>query len=391
MTAACTPSFSGHVVGDLVGYADCQARALGSWGYFNLATSPMLSTLLFVALSIAIALFGIRMMSGRVPTLVDTLSATAAIGIVLTLLFSWPAVRVLIYDTVLEGPQAVASVVMQAPDIDRTMISRVENADRGVQSVILMGTGRQQLAALNTRSGAPASSEFHGQAISESLAFATGRYLLLSSAIVSLGGLKLLGGLTIALLPLFALLILFRATAHHFVGAIAVLAALAIAGVATSILLMVELGFLEGWIVSTMESRAANYAIASAPIELLLIASLFAALQLMAVFLSFRLCMRAGRRVTVDHVTDGVLQQTSPGLSRSATPIASATVITMTRENRLVASLSRNSSYSQARPAIAALPSLEGKHGIMAHPDPAPNNRQAAPRATRTAEKRDRL
>lgn len=387
MTAPCAPVFTDHVVGDLVGYADCQARALGAWGYFNLASSPMIATLLFVMLSIAIALFGVRMMSGRLPTLGDTLSATAAIGIVLTLLFSWPAVRVLVYDTALEGPQAVAGAVMRTPDVDRTLVTRIEAADRGVQSLILAGTGREQLAALNTRSGATASSEFHSQGISDDIAFASGRYLLLASAIVSLGGLKLLGGLLIALLPLFALLILFRATVHHFVAALAGLAALAIAGVATSILLMVELGFLEGWLVSTLEARAANFAIASAPIELLLIASLFAALQLMAISLSFRICMRAGRKIAV-------VQEERASEGRSAAPMilqpvpvqGHPTIMSGTREHRLVASLSRNPAYSQTMPSATSLPPSD--RTTPTNSGPAWQN--VALRMTRTAQKRDR-
>ena len=90
-------------------HLDCQAQTLGSFGFQALAQpGSVASVVLTGLLTLFIAIYGIRLLFGPGDEPRDLVNAVLKVGIVLTLAVSWPAWRVVAYDTVLYGPSEVA-------------------------------------------------------------------------------------------------------------------------------------------------------------------------------------------------------------------------------------------------------------------------------------------
>jgi type IV secretion system protein VirB6 len=101
-----------HFLGAVLSHVDCQAQAIGAYGYGALADpgSPI-AVLLLAALTLFIALFGFRLMFGEAPAGRDLVGDVIKVGIVLTLATSWPAWRAVAYDTVLSAPTQLAGTI----------------------------------------------------------------------------------------------------------------------------------------------------------------------------------------------------------------------------------------------------------------------------------------
>lgn len=257
-------------------HLDCQAQALGSFGFQALAApgSPAMLALTGL-LTLFIALFAIRLLLGESAEPRDAVNGILKIGIVLTLAASWPAYRILAYDLVLRGPAEVAGAMIPStlPATGSGFTNRLQNIDTGIASLTLAGTGRQtgSLALEQRQDGA-----FRAIAMQDDTAFGWARTLYLASVIGPLAILRVGGGLLLALAPLISGLLLFDFARGVFAGWLRGLVMVALGSLGTSVLLAVQVALTEPWLVDALRKRSLGYATPSAPTELLALTLAFA-------------------------------------------------------------------------------------------------------------------
>jgi type IV secretion system protein VirB6 len=256
-----------------LGHLDCQAQTLGSFGFSALAAPGSPASLALTALlTLFIAIFAIRMLTGAMTDTRDVVSAVLKIGIVLTLAVSWPAFRTLAYDTVLVGPAEVASSITPStlPDTGAGFAGRLQNIDTGMTSLTAAGTGRQT-GSLELEDGG-----FRAIAMEDETALGWARTVYLGSVIGSLAVLRIAGGLLLALAPLMAGLLLFDFARGLFAGWLRGLVLVAMGSLGITLLLAVEVAVMEPWLVDALGRRSLGYATPNAPTELLALALAFA-------------------------------------------------------------------------------------------------------------------
>jgi type IV secretion system protein VirB6 len=272
---ACAPVSSGSgFLKSSIAYLDCAGRAIGSTGYIAL-TQPgsVISQLVLALLTLFIAWFGLRTLFGRMPDMGDAVVAVAKIGLVLMLVASWPAVRTLVAEPSFSGPAELAAQTrVEGP---MALDDRLQRADDGIVVLTKWGTGKLDIRAGRTAEGRPAASEFTGIALTDNLALGLGRLAFLVGSLLSLGLLKLLAGVMISALPIFAGLLLFEVSRGIFWGWLRLMFGLFVASFAAPLILTVELSLLEPWLATAIEQRGAFYATPSAPTELLAISASF--------------------------------------------------------------------------------------------------------------------
>ena len=280
-------------------HLDCQARNLGAYGYGALA-DPASGTiaLLTALLTIFIALFGIRLMLGAAIDGRDVVGDVLKVGIVLTLATSWPAFRVLAYDTVLEGPSGIAKSIDRAsglPAGGQELVARLQNADDGLVALTAYGTGRLTGGVLGS---SDLGDSFHGIALADQTGFGWGRVSFLVGVIGPYAITRIGAGLLLALAPIMAGLLLFSGTVPVFWGWIRGLGFVALASLALSIAAGVELSLLTPWLADVLAVRASGVFTPSAPTELMVLASALGFMNLGLVALCGRVAFLPHASVT---------------------------------------------------------------------------------------------
>lgn len=272
----CTPVTTGsRFLLNTLAHLDCQAQMVGSYGFTSLA-DPGSSAALIVntLLALFIAIFAFRLLFGETPNAKDIISATLKVGIVLTLALSWPAYRVLVYDTVLKGPADIAQAITRhyQPDTAQGFAGRLQNIDTGIASLTQAGTGRQtgSLALEDRQEGA-----FRSVAMEDEAGFGWARTIYLAVTIGSLAALRIAGALLLATAPLFAGLLLFDFSRGIFAGWVRGLVLVALGSVGITLLLSIQIGILEPWLLDAINRRNLGYATPAAPTELLAICLAF--------------------------------------------------------------------------------------------------------------------
>jgi type IV secretion system protein VirB6 len=259
-----------------LGHLDCQAQTLGSFGFQALSApgSPAALALTGV-LTLFIALYAIRILLSDGVHGHDAVNGILKIGIVLTLAVSWPAFRILAYDTVLLGPAEIASAMTPAtlPDTDAGFTQRLQNLDTGIASLTLVGSGRQT-GSLELEQRKDAS--FRTIAMADETAFGWARTVYLSAVIASLAILRIAAGLLLALAPLIAAFLLFDFARGLFAGWLRGLVLVALGSLGITLLLAVQVAVMEPWLADALQRRSLGYATPSAPTELLALTVAFA-------------------------------------------------------------------------------------------------------------------
>jgi len=273
-------------VSSLANYFDCQAQTLGSGAYQALLLpGSTLSVVLTGFLTIFIALIGYNLLLGRTMTVRDGTLAFVKIGAVLALATSWPAYRTLVYDLVVDGPAQIVSDVGRPTGVigsDGTLLQRLDLSDSALSQLAMLGPGNA-LAAPGTQVPPPPFGGFDAFALGGS------RILFLLTALATLGGLRVVAGLLLALGPFFIAFFMFDSTRGLFEGWVRVLAGAALATIGISIALGLELALLEPWLSGVLARRMAGEALPTVPTELFVIVTLFSIIVLAALFASARI------------------------------------------------------------------------------------------------------
>ena len=276
-------------------HIDCQAQVIGSYGYLALGQPGSTASVLMTSLlTLFIALFGIRLLFGPPPGARDLVFDVLKIGIVLTLAFSWPAFRTVIYDVTLKGPAEIATVISGASGNERqseALAARLQRADNAIVRLTEVGAGRNLGALINSE--APGGT-FESAALADDTAFGSARLLFLAGTIGTLALLRIAAGLLLALTPLVAGLWFFPWTRGLVAGWIRGLVLTMAGSVGTAIVLSVELAIIEPWLADALKVRSLGYAIPAAPTELFAIMLAFAMVQLMMIWLLARVVFTRG-------------------------------------------------------------------------------------------------
>jgi type IV secretion system protein VirB6 len=276
-------------------HIDCQAQVIGSYGYQALGQPGSTASVMMTSLlTLFIALFGIRLLFGPPPGARDLVFDVLKIGIVMTLAFSWPAFRTVIYDVTLKGPADVATVIAGASGNEREgegLAQRLQRADNAIVRLTEVGTGRN-LGALIDKD-APGGT-FDSAALADDTAFGSARLLYLASTIGTLALLRIAAGLLLAVTPLVAGMLFFPWTRGLVAGWIKGLVLTMAGSIGTAIVLSVELAIIETWLADALKVRSLGYAIPAAPTELFAIMLAFAIVQLMMIWLLARVVFIRG-------------------------------------------------------------------------------------------------
>lgn len=282
-------------LGSALAQVDCHAQAIGAYGFGALsAPGSVGAALLLAALTVFIALLGIRLMFGEAPSGRDLVNEALKVGIVLTLATSWPAWRTLAYDTVFGAPAQLSATIGGSaglPGSGRALDQRLSSADANIVALTAYGTGRLTGGVVGSSdTGDPT----RGIALADQTGFSWGRVFFLVGALGPLALVRLSGGILLALAPVMACLLLFVGTRDIFIGWLRALGAVVLGALALSLCQSVQLALLEGWFSRTLEQRQANILTVSAPTELLVISLSFALIAFGALGLAMRLSFFSG-------------------------------------------------------------------------------------------------
>jgi type IV secretion system protein VirB6 len=276
-------------------HIDCQAQVIGSYGYQALGQPGSTASVLMTSLlTLFIALFGIRLLFGPPPGARDVVFDVLKIGIALTLAFSWPAFRTVIYDVTLKGPAEIATTIGTASGNAQPgegLAERLQRADNAIVRLTEVGAGRNLGALINQ--DAPGGT-FDSAALADDTAFGSARLLFLAGTIGTLALLRIAAGLLLALAPLVAGLWFFPWTRGLVAGWIKGLVLTMVGSVGAALVLSVELAIIEPWLVDALRVRSLGYAIPAAPTELFAIMLAFAIVQLMMIGLLARVVFTRG-------------------------------------------------------------------------------------------------
>lgn len=424
--ACAAPPLDAGFVGGLLNYADCQAQAIGAGGYQALAApGSSLSLTLTGLLTLFVALFGYRMLFGQVPNLRDGVLALVKIGIVLALATGWAAYRTLVYDVAFKAPAEIAADIggrAALPGVGGGLAARLDNADRLLVVLSEWGTGVRPVAdgasapppyltpGPATGVPPPGAQNAADAGNFDNLAFGGARILFLTGAAGALAIIRLIAGLLLAVAPFFVAFLLFDATRGLFAGWLRVLGGVALGALGASILLGVQLAFIEPRIVNLIAIRAAGYSIPGAAIELFAIMLIFG-LALVAMLVALarvvygfrfpplqqllpgRWSGRAGDRPITTNLQRDTAAAPAAGRSRAAA-VADAVAASQRREAPLPAAAMAATAGAAGAPSRTTIVSASSARdsGPGARPAPQPlgqTGRRARNRTSSVSNRRD--
>ncbi|MFM5949336.1 MAG: type IV secretion system protein [Novosphingobium sp.] len=402
---SCAPLQSGsNFLGGMLAQVDCQAQAIGAYGYGALAdpNSPV-AALLLAALTLFIALFGLRLMFGEASGGRDLVGSLVKIGIVLTLATSWPAWRTVAYQVVLDGPSQIASQIGLAaglPGSRGDLNQRLENADQGIVALTAWGTGRLTGGVVGQSDQGDIS---RGIALADRTGFAWGRIAFLVGTVGPIAIVRLSAGILLALAPLMAALLLFAGTRDVFFGWLRALGACALGALVLTLVYGVELAMLESWLSDAVGQRQGNVLVPAVPTELTVIALAFAAIAWGGLALTVRVVFFAapGWQRMVAALGDGqalgprlaMAGASAPGLALTTPPraqqVADAVAQSMRREERMTEMTRRIGSSTLAARGAEAGPQSANSAGPSGTEALGNSYRRTSRRSSAAASKRD--
>lgn len=276
----------------ILDHIDCQAQVLGSYGYLSLSEPGSLAAVFVTGLiTLFILFFGVRMMFGERLEARALVFDVLKIGIVLTLAFSWPAFRTLVYDVTFDGPAQVAAALSNSDASTQGMVERLQALDNRLVDYTSIGTGR--ITGQVLEQDVPGAA-FEGIALQDRETLGSARLLFLASTIGVLALLRIAGGLLLALTPLIAGLLLFVQTRSILAGWAKGLVLIFVGSVGATIVLSVKLAVLEPLLSDALRVRGLGFATPSTPTEVFAISLAFLLVQLGMLWLLARIAFYHG-------------------------------------------------------------------------------------------------
>ena len=269
------PAVDGFVSG-MIGFVDCQAATLGIRGYQALAAPGSSAALLMTALlTIFIAVFGFRMLSGHAPTIHESVLVFLKVGVVLAFATSWSAYRTVVYDVALREPADIVAEIGGPAGLPGTaggLTSRLDGLDHAFQTLAIFGLGVPTKDQVDVANGVspPLFAGF------DTFALGASRAVFLISSVSVFALVRLGAGLLLALAPLFLGFLLFEGTRGLIEGWMKALISTALGSVAAAIVLGTELALFEPWLADLLARRAAGVAIPGASTPVFAAAVMFA-------------------------------------------------------------------------------------------------------------------
>lgn len=276
-------------ISSVLRFIDCQGESISYFGWQQLALpGSTLSMVLTAFMTLFIALIGYNLLLGQLVTIRTAVVALFKVGVVLTLATSWPAYRTLVYDVIVSGPSELSAELNGSSDArtsDAQLLLRLDAADNELARLAIVGSGNVGFASAGQQTIQYPPPPFVGF---NAFALGSARILYLITAISSLGSVRILAALMLALGPLFAAFLLFDSTRSLFEGWVRVTAGTALAALAARLALNVQLSFIEPWIASALARREAEEILPTLPTELFVLITLFALIVLALMYGSVR-------------------------------------------------------------------------------------------------------
>ena len=394
---ACPPIITGdQFLVRTLSHIDCQAQFIGSYGYQALGQpgSPA-STLVLGLLTLFIAFFGIRLMFGPSVASRDAVFDVVKIGIVLTLAFSWPTFRTVIYDVTLKGPAEIASVIQSSSGNGDAMgfAERLQQSDNAIAELTKLGAGRNTGALIDE--SLPGAT-FQSAALKDDEAYGSARLLYLAGVIGPLALLRIGAGLLLAVAPLVAGLYFFPQSRGIFAGWLRGLVFTFAGSIGASIVLSVELAILQPWLTDALRVRDLGYATPSAPTELFAITLAFAVASLLMLWLLAKVTFHRGWLTLPDFTLRDAAQATPIATAVASEAQARAQIVRAERLSHTIErSILRETSRTRERlvqsPANPdnAMPAGASNQGVDKAPRLGSSHRRSRPRPSGAAQKRD--
>ena len=284
MACPAVPTGSEFLVRSLA-HIDCQAQTIGSFGFQALATPGSPAAIALTGLlTLFVAIYGIRLLFGQGDEARSLVTAVLKVGIVLTMAASWPAWRIVAYDTVLYGPAEIAATIMPSttlPGQQADLPQRLQGIDTGLAEITFAGTGRLVEGPV-----APGfAREFQSVALADEAGYGWSRPVFLASTLGSLGVLRIAGGLLLAIAPLMAGLLLFDLTRGLFAGWLRGLAFVGVASLGATVLLSIQVAVMEPWLIDVLSRRNLGVITPRAPTEALALVLAFSIAMMGMLFL----------------------------------------------------------------------------------------------------------
>nr|MBA3810765.1 type IV secretion system protein [Caulobacteraceae bacterium] len=258
------------LVRSLLGIVDCNVQGLVRGGYATLfEPSSAFSAILTSLLTIYVAILGYRLLLGRTQLRIGELALTAVkIGAILALTTGWATYQTVVYNFLFRGPAELAGAMLVGVQPQGSLF-RGDVFD-GLQAVFdalnaFATAFTQHTASQPALPGAPAVGNGFG---AQGLTVAA--MTLLLSTLGVLLAIKMVLGLLLAVGPIFIALMLFQTTRGLFEGWLRASLAFALAPLAITVILGVDLTVLEPFLLR-LRDQLAQKDYSTAPVYALLI------------------------------------------------------------------------------------------------------------------------
>jgi type IV secretion system protein VirB6 len=301
---AICPAFdpTGPYVSQVVGFVDCHSLALAAAGYRALGPGTAFGMALSGLLTIYVALIGYRLLLGGQITLREGVWSALRLGFVLALATQWAAYQPLVYDVITAGPADLAARVLgdslgtAAPG---QLIDRVQAVHAALGEMIPPPAAptSPEIAPPQPAPVSPAALSLEARS-----ALVSADRLLVGAVLGGTLSVRVVTALLLALGPLFIGCLLFDATRGLFVGWVRVLAGAALAGVATALVIALELAVIEPQVAALRDLLDRSQPAGNLPQDMLATCGCFAVVMAAAL-------IALARTTAAFHLPAGALQK----------------------------------------------------------------------------------